>query len=265
MARFAAVLVLLVTSAMSSPADVTPRGPDPPVGSSVVVGGAYTVELFGVQANRDGTIRAYVRITKKDPVHGALVLEQSIAIGDPLGVTGDAKGARLSGLSPQLLSLLKGDPPVEFDPKAKLLSAAQHSEWPIKVCILVKTADGWGCVDLEKRRVAVPVNEIVVQDQAGKKLTLRNSRPPGRMPSDQVCTVHGGRISARLLTEEEKQEVRAVFQLDAADQDWRSMNPKVRRTAQETYAKLLKEFASTSVVRKSEDRIKSRAEAEIED
>ena len=264
MTKLAAVF-LFVAAAMAPPADVTPQGPPPIVGTSAVIG-PYTVELVGLQECKDGVLRVWLRSTRKDPVHGELDLLQQLAVGDSLGVArGTLSDTSGSGDQTKLHIAISRDPQLSFDPRATIVSMKQHPDWVVRLCHLATLPDGLGCVELEKRRVPIRVNEVVLQVNGKWNFTIRNSSPPGKMPTDLICTVHGGRIPARTLSETESQEAKAGFLLASADEEWKSRSPKVRRKAQEAYVKLLKAFTSTSVVSKNRERIKTRSEETIED
>lgn len=259
-------LILLVTGpAVPAHTDVTPPGLQLTEGSVKLRNGTYTLDLHLVREDRRGQLEVSVQVTKNDREHGSLTMEQWLSVGGSIGVTAKPDADTLRKIPPKLRVLLNRDDPVEFDPQAKLLSARQHPEWPVRLCILVSIPDGVGCLESVIKRTSITVNEIVLLEKSGKRLVVRDANPPNKMPSSGSCSVHGGQITARLLTEEERREARAAIHLSVADEDWKSKNPKLRKRAQEAYLKLLKEFASESIVVKNRERISERAEAEIED
>jgi hypothetical protein len=236
------------------------------LGNTGLRGGAYKLELYRVDLGRDRLARASVRITKEDPDHGLLSLEQGVIVGESLGWSGKpdlASRSRFPGKT--LHNLLEGSVPVEFDPQAKLISARQYPDWPIRRCHLVSLPDGLGCVESVEQRAPVPVNEIVLQEKSGRRITIRAPSPSDKMPADELCFVHGGRVRARLLTEPEKNGLRAQHQLSEADEGWKSKNPQLRKRAQAAYFKLLMDYPSEAVVEKNRERIRARSEAEVED
>jgi len=260
-----AAALLLLAAATALHADVTPQGPPPVVGTTGIIG-PYTVELVSLETGRDGVLRVRMRVTKKDPVHGELQLVQLLTAGESLGAapgtlpdTGDPR------TQSKLHVAMSKDPKLSFDPQVTIVSMKQHPDWVVRWCNLVKLPDGFGCVELEKRRVPVRVNEVVFQRTGKWKFTLRNTNSMAKMPTDETCTVHGGRILARSLDAAETMDAKAAFQLARADEDWKSRSPKVRRRAQEAYLKLLKDFASTPVVSSNLDRIKTRSEEAIDE
>lgn len=263
MVRIAAVLMILVLAAGTSTADITPKGPVQ-IGSTCTLGKLFSAELISVRTNRDGELQATLRITKRDPVHGLLMVGQLVPVGSSLGLTEANRLNRHPGISAKVRELV-ADNPDAFDPKTDLESIKLYPDWPIRACILVMVPDGWGCVDVEKRQVATPVCEVILREKGGRRNTLRRPNGSDQMPTDRLCTEHGGRISARTLSEEEKLEARAGLLLEAADENWKSKNPKLRKKAQGAYAKLLKESGSTSVVKRNKDRIEMRAEEDLED
>jgi hypothetical protein len=267
MVRLAALVLFATGFAVDAVADVTPTGPRLilPEGSAALRDGTYTVTLQQVDVDRKGIDWAYVQVTRKDPVHGLLVMVQKLRVGDSLGLPSKSEADTRRRITGKLRELLDREIAVEFDPQAKLLSTSQYPDWSLRWCHVVSTPDGPGCLASFERRVAVPVNEIVLQEKSGKRITLRAANPGDKMPADERCSAHGGRICARILTEVEKKEARATLQLFAADEDWKSKNPNVRRRAQVAYLRLLKESPLDTVVEQNRERIKARAEADLED
>src|SRR5262245_58267226 len=109
-----AVALLFVWIVAGSSADVTPRGPAPNIGPSAVVGSGYTVHLISLQNNREGTLLAFVKVTRKHPDHGDLDLYQHVGIGAPLGMPAGSTLDRHRRGSEKLLEALARDDKLAF-------------------------------------------------------------------------------------------------------------------------------------------------------
>src|SRR6266850_193095 len=235
MTRLAILVFFAAGTAVRALPDVTPSTPQLELtrGSTGLRGGTYTVDLLKVSKQRDGTISAWVRITKQDRDHGTLSMDQWLKVGESLGFPSKPDPRFRDRIPTRLLELLESENPVEFDPKAKLHSMRQYSDWPIRWCHLVPLSDGLGCMGFSYRRVPVSVGEIVLEERDGRQLTLQALAPGLKMPPDGHCTAHGGKTRARLLTEAERNLVRATNHLSEADEKWKSKNPKLRQLAKE--------------------------------
>jgi hypothetical protein len=122
-------------------------------------------------------------------------------------------------------------------------------------------------------------DEVSYVDRSGILQVIRIPRDGAPKPN-LLCTLHGGTSPPRtVLSESERKELdhmmdaslkgwrtcEAEALLFYAEDRWRSRNPRARMTAKESYRKLLLEFSSEAVVTRNFERIKARAEAEIED
>jgi hypothetical protein len=122
-------------------------------------------------------------------------------------------------------------------------------------------------------------DEVTYRDRNGDLQVVRIPRAGGPK-QDQLCTLHGGRSPPRTVLSDKERTDRAhmmdaslkgwrtreaEFLLFYAEDRWLSKNPKIRKSAQETYDKLLKEFSNEDVVLRNGKRIRVRAEAKIED
>lgn len=122
-------------------------------------------------------------------------------------------------------------------------------------------------------------DEVSYRDRNGVLQVVRIPRS-GAPKQDQLCTLHGGRNPPRtVLSDEERREW--AHRMDASLKGWRtreaeallfyaedrwlSKSPKVRKSAQETYHKLLKDFFTEDVVTRNRKHIKARAEAKLDD
>jgi len=267
MVKLAVLFLFAAGLAAPARADVSPTAPRLYLTENAAEfrGGTYSMVLLAVREERHRLTWATVQVTKKDPVHGTLTMEQSLKAGDSLGWTSRPIEEARRRISPKLLELLEGNFPIEFNPQAKVLSARRFPEWPVLSCHLVNAPEGSGCLEMVERRVRIPVNEIVIQEKSGKRITIRAPGPTDQIPSDERCSAHGGKIPARLLTEAEKNEAKATLQLSAADEGWKSKNPEVRRRAWYAYRQLLLDYSSEPAVQNNRERIKARSEAAIED
>jgi len=114
---------------------------------------------------------------------------------------------------------------------------------------------------------AYKVNQVVIASESGPAEVVQELSGPGPTP-DTLCRAHGGKGEAPKLTEEElgrAHTAEAETLLWSAESGWQSKNPRVRQRSRDSYRRLLKEFPAESVVTKNQERIKARAEADIED
>jgi len=261
------VAVIALLAAVNAVADVTPNAPRLELtrGSAELQGGVYTFQLIHVRTDKEGTVRASFLLTKNDLDHGVLSTEQGLKVGESLGVTSRLSPNDLRRFSDKLRTLLADENPPAFDPQTKIVLMRQYPDWPIRRCHLEEFPGGNVCMGFSEWRSKVPVYEVILEEKSGRRIMLRAPGPHAKMPPDKHCSVHGGKIPARRATEAEKNIVNAGYYLSEADEYWKSRNPKVRKLAQEAYRRLLKEFPTEAVVMRNLERIKERAEAEIED
>jgi hypothetical protein len=241
-----------------------PAKPSPKPSSEI-----FTFQFSNIRSSPDADPprpgQVYVTIIKDDPVAGRVEWRKIQYEGDRLGWTKDGEKLtsiyRVFGKNGKLLR-------VDFDTKAVLervtadkLIICESRHCPILERPLLR------CPGPTVVKSSYKVNEVVIRLDSGKILTNSQLAGLGRA-ADTLCPSHGGRDEPLKWSEEQMKAIRsqeAETLYWQSEGDWLSKNPKVRARARDAYRKLLKEFPSEAVVTKYLERIKARAEADLED
>jgi len=209
--------------------------------------------------------QVYIKVVKYDPDCGKVEWSGFYKVGDTIGVTPDKETGVPKSRHKVRSEKKRGTVPVDCDTGAqiKAIQTNQVVLYEYKEC----TPTPAGCSGPRVLKDCYKVNRVVYIDEDGVEQVYETLAGMDRKP-DRTCTLHGGKVEVRKITEAELKEWRsaeAVHLLKLADYDWGSKNPKTRRGAQENYRKLSKAFSSEAVVVKNLERIKARSEAEIEE